>query len=132
MMVYDNMRVAVKEFVEKDKIPTNALLRMKDYYNFEHRFCNIRSGNEKGHVERSVEIVRRKAFCVKDHFDNYDATQAWLARTCKEMPCIMQDEDGNYVNLKEEELSALRPKLGDMGCFERLEREVDKWSTITF
>ena len=132
MMVYDNMRVAVKEFVEKDKIPTDALLRMKDYYNFEHRFCNIRSGNEKGHVERSVEIVRRKAFCVKDHFDNYDAAQAWLARTCKEMPCIMQDEDGNYVNLKEEELSSLRPKLGDMGCFERLEREVDKWSTITF
>lgn len=132
MMVYDNMRVAVKEFVEKDKVPTESLVRMKDFYNFEHRFCNIRLGNEKGHVERSVEIVRRKAFCVKDRFGTYDAAQAWLSMTCREMPCIMQDEDGNYVNLREEELSALRPKLGDMGCFERLEREVDKWSTITF
>jgi transposase len=28
MMVYDNMRVAVKAFVEKDKLPTDALLRM--------------------------------------------------------------------------------------------------------
>lgn len=132
MMVYDNMRVAVKAFVEKDKLPTDTLIRMKDFYNFEHRFCNICSGNEKGHVERSVEIVRRKAFCVKDKFDNYDKAQAWLSRTCKDMPCVMQDEDGNYVNLKDEDLKALHPKIGDMGCFERLEREVDKWSTITF
>ena len=28
MMVYDNMRVAVKAFVEKDKLPTDSLLRM--------------------------------------------------------------------------------------------------------
>lgn len=48
------------------------------------------------------------------------------------MPCVMQDEEGNYVNLKDEELKALHPKIGDMGCFERLEREVYKWSTITF
>ena len=131
MMVYDNMRVAVKAFVEKDKLPTDALLRMKNYYHFEHRFCNIRSGNEKGHVERSVEVVRRKAFCVKDHFDSYDAAQSWLMDTCNNLSCKMRDTDGNYVNLKEEELSALQPKIGDMGCFERLEREVSKWSTIT-
>ena len=132
MMVYDNMRVAVKEFVEKEKRPTEALLRMEDYYHFTHRFCNIRSGNEKGHVERSVEYVRRKAFCRKDHFDTYDAAQAWLIKTCLAMPCYVQNEQGNRINLREEELSSLRPKMGDMGCFERLEREVSKWSTITF
>ena len=132
MMVYDNMRVAVKAFVEKDKLPTDALLRMKDYYHFEHRFCNIRSGNEKGHVERSVEVIRRKAFCKKDHFESYDAAQTWLMKTCLNMPCVMQDKQGNSINLREEELSSLRPKMGDMGCFERLEREVSKWSTITF
>ncbi len=132
LMVYDNMRVAVKAFVEKDKLPTDALIRMKDYYHFEHRFCNIRSGNEKGHVERSVEVVRRKAFCVKDHFDSYDAAQSWLMKTCSDMPCNMRDKDGQYVNLKEEELSALQPKIGDMGCFGRLEREVSKWSVISF
>lgn len=132
MMVYDNMRVAVKKFVEKEKVPTDALLRMENYYHFTHRFCNIRSGNEKGHVERSVEYVRRKSFCKKDHFDSYDAAQAWLMKTCLNMPCIMKDEQGNRIDLRAEELSSLRPKLGDMGCFDRLEREVDKWSTITF
>ena len=134
MMVYDNMRVAVKAFTEDGKEPTDALRRMKAFYNFNHRFCNIRSGNEKGHVERSVEVVRRKAFCVKDRFDSYDEAQSWLADTCNRinMDCKAQNEEGNWVNLKEMDLDMLLPKFGDMGCFERLEREVDKWSTITF
>lgn len=58
-MVYDNMRVAIRSFV-CGKHPTDALLRMERAYAFTHRFCNIRSGNEKGHVERSVEIVRAR------------------------------------------------------------------------
>lgn len=65
-MVYDNMRVAVAKFVGKhEKEPTQALLQLRGHYGFRHRFCNIYSGNEKGHVERSVEYVRRKAFGVK-------------------------------------------------------------------
>lgn len=70
-MVYDNMRVAVKEFVGPgEKKPTESLLKMSGFYRFSFRFCNIRAGWEKGHVERSVEFVRRKAFCITDHFQN--------------------------------------------------------------
>ena len=47
MMVYDNMRVAVKSFVGGDKKPTEALMKMSDFYCFEYRFCNIRGGWEK-------------------------------------------------------------------------------------
>ena len=58
-MVYDNMKVAVAKFVgPHEKQPTKALLTLSTYYGFNFRFCNIRSGNEKGHVERSVEYVR--------------------------------------------------------------------------
>lgn len=50
-MVYDNTRVAVKKFiVTHEKEHTEALLRLSIYYGFKFRFCNIRSGNEKGHV----------------------------------------------------------------------------------
>ena len=35
------------------------------YYQFGFRFCNVRKGNEKGHVERSVEYIRRKAFALE-------------------------------------------------------------------
>src|SRR5690606_7719236 len=62
-MVYGNMRVAIRRFVGlKEKEPTEALLQIATYYNFSFRFCNVARGNEKGHVERSVEYVRRKAF----------------------------------------------------------------------
>lgn len=134
LMVYDNMRVAVKAFTENGKEPTDALLRMKAFYHFEHRFCNARSGNEKGHVERSVELVRRKAFCIKDNFGSYDEAQSWLAKTCENLnkDCKVQTDDGLWHDMKEMDLNALQDKVGDMGCFERLEREVDKWSTITF
>lgn len=66
-MVYDNMKVAVKKFVGlHEKEPTEVLMQLSIYYGFKFRFCNIASGNEKGHVERSAEFIRRKAFCHKD------------------------------------------------------------------
>lgn len=61
-MVYDNMRVAIRRFVGlTEKEPTEALLKLSAYYQFHFRFCNVDRGIEKEHVERSVELVRRKA-----------------------------------------------------------------------
>ncbi|MGH7239833.1 MAG: sigma factor-like helix-turn-helix DNA-binding protein, partial [Candidatus Saccharimonadales bacterium] len=55
-MTYDNMRVAVAQFVGKtEKVPTSALIQLSRWYLFQWRFCNAARGNEKGHVERSVE-----------------------------------------------------------------------------
>ncbi len=46
-IVYDNMKVAVKKFVEPtEKEPTAALLKMSIYYGFNFRFCNVRAGND--------------------------------------------------------------------------------------
>ena len=82
-MVYDNMRVAVKKFVGyHEKEATDGLLKLSIYYNFDFRFCNIRKGNEKGHVERSVEYVRRKAFSVKDKFDSLESANKYLDSIC--------------------------------------------------
>jgi len=50
-VVYDNMRVAVKKFVgPTEKEATQGLLSLSVYYQFRFRFCNVRRGNEKGHV----------------------------------------------------------------------------------
>lgn len=77
--VYDNMKQAVKKFVSKtEKVPTEDLLKLSLYYGFNFRFCNIRSGNEKGHVERSVEFVRRKAFALKDKFESVQEANEYL------------------------------------------------------
>lgn len=80
-VVYDNMRTAVAKFSIKaaDKRPTDDLLRLSIYYGFNYRFCNARSGNEKGRVERSVEIVRRKVFGRKSVFKNLSEANEYLA-----------------------------------------------------
>lgn len=58
-MVYDNMKVAVASFVG-GKHPTDALIRMESAYCFYHRFCNVRSGNEKGHIIFFATVARWK------------------------------------------------------------------------
>ena len=40
-----------KSFVGGDKKPTEALMKMSGFYCFEYRFCNVRAGWEKGHVD---------------------------------------------------------------------------------
>lgn len=67
-MVYDNMRVPIRKFAREEKEHTQTLFRMSNFYLYHYRFCNARSGREKGHVERSVEYVRRKAFSINLHY----------------------------------------------------------------
>lgn len=79
-LVYDNMKVAVAKFVSRtEKEPTEELLRLSMYYGFKYRFCNVRRGNEKGHVEKSVEYVRRKAFSKKHSFKSLEEANNYLA-----------------------------------------------------
>lgn len=52
-MVYDNMRVAVV-FDNKEKRPTEALMRLSTFYRFGFRYCNARVGWEKGDVEQGA------------------------------------------------------------------------------
>lgn len=84
-MVYDNMKVAVTIRTGRQgrpavKYPTKAMQRLSLYYKFEERFCNARSGWEKGSVECSVEIVRHAAFVSRQSFETLDAAQNWLDR----------------------------------------------------
>ena len=80
-MVYDNMKVAV--ILKPDgKKPTETLLRMRTFYGFGYRFCNARAGWEKGHVERSVDYVRGRAFTTRVDFDSIQDAQLWLSRIC--------------------------------------------------
>lgn len=131
VMVYDNMRVAIKEFAGVEKKPTEALLRLSSFYRCHYRFCNARAGWEKGHVERSVEYLRRKAFSALLRFDNLEDAQKQLSLTCKRI----NTEEGSSSTIGkasklEAELSALRACHNEMGCFELETYKVDKWSTI--
>lgn len=130
-MVYDNMKVAV--ILKPDgKKPTETLLRMRTFYGFDYRFCNARAGWEKGHVERSVDYVRGRAFTTRVDFDSIQDAQLWLSRICDNI----NKESGSIAtgNKQEALCRDVRYMLrfpGDFGCFDMFECSVDKQSTIS-
>jgi len=125
LMVYDNMLVAIAKFVGKyEKQPTVALSQMATYYGFSFRFCNIRKGNEKGHVERSVDYVRRIAFSGRDIFDTEQDAMDALSQAIADMNA----ENGGM----DEERAGMLPKIPDYSSANRNSGLVDKWSTVVF
>jgi len=134
-MVYDNMRVAVARFVGRDeKEPTRALLEMRGHYGFTHRFCNVYRGNEKGHVERSVEYVRRKAFALKDDFESLAQAESRLSSTLEDLNARRQQISGKSADeLFAEEKSALAPHPASrLICSEEVQLRVDKYATVCY
>lgn len=132
-MVYDNMKVAVKKFVgPTEKEPTEALLKMSIYYGFKYRFCNARAGNEKGHVERSVEYVRRKAFAFRDKFDSLEEANEYLQSICDKLNLKTQsyNDDKSALEILEIEREYMLPKMPVFDAARIEEPRVDKYSTI--
>lgn len=133
-MVYDNMRVAIAKFVGRyEKQPTRALTNLAGWYHFRWRFCNVQRGNEKGHVERTVEVIRRKAFCDRDTFDTLEEARKHLAAifdSVNDIPCPQRGKSPRQ--LLEEERSMLWKNPGTMECYLVECLKVDKYSTFSF
>lgn len=133
-MVYDNMRVAVAQFVGKhERKPTKALEQLSAWYQFRYRFCNIGKGNEKGHVERSVEVIRRKAFSTQDTFDDLQQAQHHLQASCEKLNHrISHGQSESAVQKLAHERTFLWPHPSQMECYEMQELQVDKYATFTY
>lgn len=133
-MVYDNMRVAVSKFIGRhEKEPTRALLQLRGHYRFGHRFCNSYRGNEKGHVERSVEYIRRKSFGVKCHFTDLEEATAWLNTKVAVLNDTKQKLTGKTANeLLAEERAALLPLPTRLLCSDQIRLRVDKYATVSY
>lgn len=131
-VVYDNTRVAVARFVGHiEKEPTEALLKLSIYYKFRFRFCNAYSGNEKGHVERSVEFVRRKAFSSERTFNSLNEANVNLDEMLDKLNSrILTNSNKSPFQLLDEEREYLLP---DMPLYETAaisDLRVNKYSTI--
>lgn len=132
LMVYDNTKVVVKKFVgPSEKEPTEALLKLSLYYGFNYRFCNVRAGWEKGHVERSVEYIRRKAFSFRDEFKTLEEAQEYLETICNQLNLLRKEDSGKSpLDILKEEQPYLLPYLPKYDTARTLELRVDKYSTI--
>ena len=77
-IVYDNMRNVVSKFIGKSEKELNEdLLKMSLYYRFHINVTNCFRGNEKGHVESSVKVLRNQIFADKWSFNCLEDAQEY-------------------------------------------------------
>jgi transposase len=77
-IVYDNMRNVVSKFIGKNEKELNEdLVKMAVYYGFRINVTNCFKGNEKGHVEGSVKVLRNQIFADKWAFNSLEAAQEY-------------------------------------------------------
>jgi len=122
-LVYDNMKVAIRRFVGYEKEPTDAMLGLSTYYCFDFRFCNIRKGNEKGHVEKGVGVIEKKVFSRRIEFESLEEAQEYLFQRLQQL---------NQPKTKKilEERQVLGKKMPKMEVGIMRSCKVDKYATI--
>lgn len=127
--VYDNMKVAVKKFVGRNgREITEDLMKLSMYYKFDIRFCNVRKPNEKGHVEKSVNVIKQRVFSIKYKFSDLKEANEFLKTRLK---YINENIKSNTIQLFEEEKKYLAEKPPKYEYSVIKEVYVDKFSTIT-
>lgn len=121
-VVYDNMKNVVHRFVGRNEKELNPkLLEFANYYGFSINVTNCFSGNEKGHVEGSVRIVRKNAFAEKYEFDSYEEACKYLEHSLVDLnkDSLIEEEKKKLLNLRP------RYELASIS-----EHTVDKYSLI--
>ena len=100
-VVYDNMRNVVSKFIGRNEKELNEeLIKMSMYYGFKINVTNCFAANEKGHVERSVDVLRNQIFAETWKFNSLEDAQEYATSRLKKL---------NEKSRMEEEKKHLRP-----------------------
>ncbi len=79
---YDNTSIAVSKVTGRERELTREFLRLESHFLFDHHFCRVGRGNEKGHVEAHVGYVRRNLLVPVPDFASFAALNEYLAAAC--------------------------------------------------
>lgn len=79
---YDNTSIAVSKVMGRERELTRAFLALESHYLFDHHFCRVGRGNEKGHVENHVGYSRRNLLVPVPSFPSWAAMNEYLAAAC--------------------------------------------------
>lgn len=121
-VVYDNMRNVVSKFIGHHEKELNSnLLKLSLYYGFDINVTNCFSGNEKGHVEGSVKIIRNKVFAKHYCFKTYEDACIHLREQL-----IVLNKDSSI----KEEATHLQPQKPPLELGTLKEVKVNKYSFI--
>ena len=80
----DNLSSAVAKVLEgRDRLEQEAFQSLQSHYLFQAEYCNVRSGNEKGIVEKLVGTVRRHALVPLPKVQSMEELNAHLYTWCE-------------------------------------------------
>ena len=75
------MSTVVKRVIKpNDEEFTDDIIKLSIYYGFKITTCNPRSGNEKGHVENSGNLVRKELFSLNYEFESEEALYSYYSK----------------------------------------------------
>lgn len=132
-LVYDNLKQAVRKFVGRnEKGATEDLIKISLYYGFKYRFCNVAKGNEKGHVEKGIEYVRRKAFSLRTDFDTLEEANTYLQDKLLKLNSKKRNwlQNQSPLDILKQEIDYLIPLKPSYDTSRRAEARVNKYSVI--
>ena len=133
VFTYDNMRTVVKQFVGTERTITDSMVHLSNYYEFNIRLCQPRKGNEKGHVERSVDFIRRKAFSAVYSFQSLQEASMHLESTLEKLnKRIHHEHKVSHHELLKQEAAHSKPAISSFNPSDMIEVRVNKYSTIVF
>lgn len=105
-VVYDNMKNVVTKFIGRNEKQLNEdLIKMSIYYGFEINVTNCYSGNEKGHVEGSVKIIRNHVFATNYEFTTFEDAEIYLHSM------LLKMNESSTIDAEKECLLPYKPKL---------------------
>lgn len=135
VFTYDNMRTVVKNFIGYDRFITDGMKSLSMHYHFQIRLCQPKKGNQKGHVERSVEYVRRKAFAHRDTFTSLEEAQQYLLSILEKLNNrnhYLKEKTHHELMLEERAERAGSLPIAPFDPAELVELRVNKYSTVNY
>lgn len=135
VFAYDNMRTIVKNFIGTEREITDGMKNLSMHYHFKIRLCELKKGNQKGYVERSVEYIRRKAFAYRDTFTSIEEDQTYLKEIIKKLNSrkhYKKKQTPPELMLEERAARQISANIIPFDASELFEFRVDKYSTITY
>lgn len=133
VLVYDNLKSAVEKVLTgRNRIEQDAFRKLRSYYNFEARFCNPGSANEKGGVEGVIGYVRRNFLVPVPVVESFEELNEHLLRSClKHGSHRIAGRTENIDGLFEREKECLIPLPAvPLANIALLETKADKYSTV--
>ena len=110
-ITYDNSKVAVAAILGgRRRRLTDGFLQLVSHYLFDHHFCSVRRGNEKGVVEGTGGYARRNFLVPVPQVADYDALNAYLLECCQnDLQRQLRGQAASKAELLKEDRAAFLP-----------------------